>query len=388
MSVVRRDTEEEFFEVPGKAPALFRPARVVDGHALYVVFYVPSPDNGQLQRFRKRCNLAGYTKRQQKQFAQDYAIMINDKLRHGWTPWDDNSRTSGDVPLGMLIDLYLDGKRLRIRDSSMKTITNLVARIRELLQERGMDKWLCSAFTPIHAQQIADRFLLGHTISPVHFNACINQCRAVFSYAMERGAITANPFAKIRKLPVRDKNRRLFEQDELDRLMAHTKETMPWYHLACQLTYRCFIRPQELICLKVSDVDLQQGVVTIKSEHGKTGKKRQIILPYSLWDLTKELGLGSAPGHYHIFSSLDYRPGLKRSGENRLGRYFSSFVRPVLGFDTHLVFYSLKDTGITHFLQRGGSIGDAQYQAGHSKASMTAQYVGTNKATIEALRRL
>jgi integrase len=162
---------------------------------------------------------------------------------------------------------------------------------------------------------------------------------------------------------------------------------MPWFNLACQLTYRCFIRPNELVCLKVSDVDLENGTVTIQSEHGKTGKKRLSILPYSIWDQMKELNLAATPGHFHVFSGLDYRPGLKRSCEHRIGRYFSKYIRPVLGFDNQLVFYSLKDTGITHFLQRGGSIGDAQYQAGHSKAAMTAQYIGTNKATIEALRQ-
>ncbi len=383
---MKKKNKSKIGSARAKAPSFFRPARVVNGTFLYVVFYVAYPSNGELQRFRKRCNLSGYSKRDQKRFAEDYAMMINDKLRQGWTPWDEDAQAPGDVPIGMLLDLYLDSKKLRIRGSSLKTITNLISRIREQIELRQIDKWLCSAFTQVHAQQIADRFLMGKGMSPVHFNACINQCRAVFAYAIDRGAISSNPFSKIRKIPVRSKKRRLFEQDELDRLMAYSMECVPWYHLACQLAYRCFIRPKELVCLQVGDIDLEHGLVVVKPEHGKTGKKRQIILPYSLWDLFKTMGLAGFPPDHHVFSNANYSPGKKRSNQFRLGSYFSKFVRPALGFDTALVFYSLKDTGITHFLQQGGSIGDAQYQAGHSNASMTAQYIGTNKATIEALR--
>ena len=373
------------FSVPSaKAPAMFRPARVVDGSRLYVVFYATAPD-GTLQRFRKRCEPEGYTRRERRRFADDYALRINDRLRAGWSPWDDVGLAPGDLPLVMVIDNYLALKRKETRLSSYKTTAGIVGRLRAFVVGDLSPGTLASGFSPIDAMRFADR-LSGESIGPARHNQIIQAARSVFAYAIERGMLRDNPFQHVRRRKQATKNRRLFEGDELDRFWAWAEQYSPWYHLAALLTYRCFIRPKELLGLRVGDVDTAQGFVHVRADNAKTGKTRRSVLPRDVWDRVRAIGLEDHPPGLYLFSGRRFIPGKTASGKGRLGEHFSKRIRPALGFDSRLVYYSLKDTGITHFLQAGGSIGDAQLQAGHSSSEMLSKYIGTNKESIQALR--
>ncbi len=106
----------------------------------------------------------------------------------------------------------------------------------------------------------------------------------------------------------------VLSQEEITGLLDALEQR---YHLAARLQYGSGLRLGELISLRVKDIDLQRGVVTIRK--GKGGKDRTSIIPASVRDdLTNHL--------MAVRASWERDRDLKKSGvaiPGALGRKFS-----------------------------------------------------------------
>lgn len=368
---------------PAGGRAEYRPARVVGLSAPYVVFYAPTFPGGPLKRYRKRCALKGYDQAQRLAYAQEYARQINEQLRAGWTPAQELAQVQ-ELPLGALVERYLATKGRQLRPQSFATMSSMMRPLQDWLRREGLGDLPASKLRRPMATAYLDE-LASRGLSPDRYNQCLAQARRVMRWAQERGLVEQNPFEGIRGQRSTGKKRRLFEADELRRLFAWARANDAPYYLACLVVYRTWIRPGELMQLRVRDFELQRRRVRVPAQVAKAGRERFPVLPDDVLQPLAGHLQGARPSDF-AFGAVDLRPGSDPAPRHTLGERFRRRVRKSLGFDGRLVFYSLKDTGITHFLQAGGALGDAQYQAGHASPEQTVAYVGTNAETIRVLR--
>ncbi len=193
--------------------------------------------------------------------------------------------------------------------------------------------------------------------------------------------------------------------DELRRLFEHLRGTA---RLMAQLQYGAGLRIMELIRLRVQDLDLERGIVTVRS--GKGGKDRVTVLPDGLkaalatnllslregFDRDRAAGVAGVwlpPPVEHkipkagerwewqwIFPSrelsTDPRSGLRRRQHVLEGAYQTAVRRAAqeAGLSKRVTPHVLRHSFATHLLAAGHDIRTVQELLGHTNVETTMIY--------------
>ena len=221
-------------------------------------------------------------------------------------------------------------------------------------------------------------------------------------------AIDAVRARKRRRLPV------VLSPDEVQRVFASMEGTM---RLMAMLTYGCGLRLSECLSLRVKDLDLERGMVIVRS--GKGDKDRRTVLPERLggelsahlqkvreiFDLDRDQQLpgvflpkalerkypnaGKEWSWFWVFPargvSTDPRSGIVRrhfQHPRMFQRAFREAVRAA-GITRQVTVHALRHSFATHLLEAGTDIRTIQDLLGHSDLRTTMIY--THVASKSAL---
>lgn len=120
---------------------------------------------------------------------------------------------------------------------------------------------------------------------------------------------------KVEKNPVRsfhfsneaeNRRKRVLSHDEEELLM---KKAAPHLKPIIQIALETGMRLQEILRLRVEDVDFSQDIITIRPDNNKTGKMDLIPLPSSMKDLLRKLIRENGGRTEFVFNYLDPRNG-------------------------------------------------------------------------------
>ena len=142
------------------------------------------------------------------------------------------------------------------------------------------------------------------------------------------------------------------------------------------LIYYCFIRRTELTKLKVSDVELVNNRIVLRSEISKNKKTESVTIPRKfLPTLIKHLE--NAKNTDYLFGE-DFKACDTRLKPAKISSTWDKF-RLENNVDMIYQFYSLKDTGITDLLKAGLPAIKVRDQARHHDLKITEKYTARNK---------
>lgn len=198
----------------------------------------------------------------------------------------------------------------------------------------------------------------------------------LWEYAQKRGEVDSFPFDLI-TFPKKgqDMSSELIPTDHLKVLVMEMKRRDPQLYLASMTEFYCFIRPgTELRLLKVADVDLDNGLIQVITDHAKNGHKRIITMPTQLVDIYREQEIGAYPKEFYLLGNR-HKPGLQPLSINML-RYRFNIIRDDLNMPKGYKFYSFKHTGAT-ILHNSNTVSlrEVMDQLGHSRLSSTEHYI-------------
>ena len=227
--------------------------------------------------------------------------------------------------------------------------------------------------------------LVDHGTSPSSLNSAISGLKFFFDVTLDRGEVMAKmqPVRLPRKLPV------ILSREEVGRLIAASGNLK--HQTALALAYGTGLRVNEVVSLKVGDIDSQR--MTLRVEQGKGQKDRLAMLsPILLERLRVWWRVARAQGK--MFDGGWLFPGLspvEPLSARQLNRAIHAAAAQA-GIEKRISMHSLRHAFATHLLEQKVDIRLIQVLLGHKKLETTALYaqVATDilREVVSPLERL
>ena len=210
-------------------------------------------------------------------------------------------------------------------------------------------------------------YLVDHGISPASLNSAISGLKFFFQITLDHPEVMAKmqPVHLPRRLPV------ILSRDEVRRLIAASSNIK--HQTALALAYGTGLRVNEVVALKVGDIDSQR--MTLRVEQGKGQKDRYAMLsPVLLERLRVWWRVARAQGK--MLDGGWLFPGLnpvEPLSARQLNRAIHAAAENA-GIDKRISMHSLRHAFATHLLEQKVDIRLIQVLLGHKKLETTALY--------------
>lgn len=361
----------------------YLPARLTEGQEWYVSFYAKSPATGALRRKKIKLNrISGIKER--RNMARRIIMEVNDKLSRGWNPFIDEAAPKSFHKFADVLQTYMDIQSKDLEPFSFKSYKSMAKRMIEYLQEMGfdIDTMLMYQFDNGIAADIMLRIKRDPKLSARTYNNYLIFFKALFNWMKSYNYVAKNPFESIKKLPKKlaaSTPKELFTKDMLAELRKYLLKENPRYFAMCMICYFCFVRPNEISHLKLSDINLDTQTIRIRADHAKNDCYSIRTIPNVMMPYLVSLDWIGDPDYY-VFSddvTSAFIPGKKHLDPMKISKYWKK-VRRYFGWSVEIQFYNLKHTGVTNMIDDGIALNFVQGQADHHSLEMTSIYAATH----------
>lgn len=160
---------------------------------------------------------------------------------------------------------------VRLKHLSLRTEKSYLGWVRRF--RAFTDELDPAALGPSDVERFLSHLAVARRVSPATQNQALSALLFLFRHVLrvEVGGLEAVRARGRRRIPV------VLTRDEVHAALAHLEEP---YGLMCRIIYGSGLRLQECLELRVKDVDMEGGVLTVRG--GKGDKDRRTVLPRSL----------------------------------------------------------------------------------------------------------
>lgn len=353
------------------------PCQVSFKKSCRLYFYAYNPETSKLKRVVIKCNTIK-NRSERLKYAKTYCECINDKLRNGWNPFVDKMMTRGYVTLEYAINNFLKEKGKDSRPATNNSYMSYCGTYKTWLQDINMLNSYCFLFTETEANRYMSYISSTRTITSRTWNNYIRFFTTMFNNFIEKQYLKKNPFSNIKRKKVDEKKREIIPPDTRKKMKEYLiNHNFNEYYIIMLLCYRCFIRPKEIGCLKIQNIDFKNNQIEIPSDIAKNHHNRIVGIPDEIMEYLKTLQ--GYPRDYYIFSTR-WKPGKQLKHTRDIGKVWNK-MREDLQLPAKYQFYSLKDTGITEMLEAGVPAKFVKELADHSSLDMTEKYTHKTAAS-------
>jgi len=254
---------------------------------------------------------------------------------------------------------------MTIRKLAPKTQASYIRAVREFTIFLGRSPDQASA-EDLRRYQLR---LASSGVSVPSQNARVTALRFFFSVTLGRGEVTERmPFVREpRKLPV------VLSPEEVARFL----EAAPGlkYRAALSVAYGAGLRANEVVSLKIGDIDSTRMVIRV--EQGKGHKDRYVMLSEPLLELLRAWWKAARPQGW-LFPGQNLVNPLTTRQLNRA----CHAAAQAAGIDKRVSLHTLRHSFATHLLEQKVDIRVIQVLLGHKKLDTTALYTRVATKTI------
>ena len=172
------------------------------------------------------------------------------------------------------------------------------------------------------------------------------------------------------KLPV------VLDPKEAKRILA--VERSPVARMCATLMYSCGLRISEALQLKLTDIDSQRMVVTVRG--GKGNKDRHVPLPSRTLELLRDYWRDHKPRTW-LFIRRDGQPLADHSV-----RYFLKKACQDCGIAKRVSCHTLRHSYATNLMAQGADVRTIQVLLGHRSLNTTTIYLHMTKSVMKAVQ--
>lgn len=343
----------------------------------YVEFYAFDPAMGRLRRKRIKTNrIKGVVKC--RQYVRDLIKRITVQLNRGWNPWIAKDVSDLHVFSEIMDRFYTHiGKMLESGYYRKETYNGYKSylKILRMYSTKIEPIYYAYQFDRTYCVEFLDYVFIKRDNGAQTRNNYLHFLRLFSGFMVEKGYAKSRPSDGISTISKRlyKKGRTVIPVEEVAKITDYCLIHDRHFLFACYLLYYCFIRPVEMVRLRIEHFNLKAGTITIPAECSKNKKEQTVTVPKKILQYALELGIFSEPVQYFVFSD-GLRPG-RNEINPKIFRDHWGKLRKQLGLRKEWKFYSLKDTGITQMLKsKVVQTIEVRDQARHSSLSITDLY--------------
>ena len=350
----------------------YKPARLAQGgKRIYITYSVIDPSTGKFSRQRVYVN--GIKESAERpRYISDLMKKINEKLREGWNPLRNEEQVKMLTPFTDVLDEIYEYKKAYIRKRSAHQYTSRVKTIKDWLTSIGKDKIWVYEFDEKMAKNLMDYLFKEKKVKGTTYNNYIIDFRTFFNAMVQKGYLKINPFKDIDKMPEQMKFKQPFDKDQSETYVDYLKENDYDFFIVSCYTYFCALRPNEIVQLKVKNINLEKRYIEVPPEVAKNRTHRRALIADEFY---KELEpyIKKYPSEFYICSS-GFKPGKNHIYPTKIAGHFRE-IADRIGLPKDIYFYSLKDTCAERMMEAGYSAQDIRDLFGHSSIAITDNYL-------------
>jgi len=364
----------------------YLPAELRENKEWYVRFYVINPATGKLHLKKIKINRIKSVKERRK-YGKRLVSKVNRKLEEGWNPFFEQEASKSYHNIYQVFDAYINVKSKELREQSMRSYRSNMNILKKFLKKEDPEKKMYAlSFTRKTANDFMNYMYLDRNVSERRFNTLVMFGKILFAWMMQYSYVKANPFDGIKKKKEKVKKREIIPVSVRNEIRGYLEKNDYEFLVFLMLEFYALLRPNEILNLKISDIDIKKQVISVNSKIAKNGKFRLVTIPDVLTDYLLKLKLHLYSDSLYVFSDK-MKPGKILKQTKYAGRRWLK-LRKALNLKQEYQMYSLRDTGIINLLQSGVSPEEVAKQAGHSDLSITSIYaLHANKNANEQIKR-
>ena len=205
-------------------------------------------------------------------------------------------------------------------------------------------------------------------------NNRLNCLKSLFSEIVEDNLLEHNVFKSIKNLPVPEPEIMAYTQEELIFLKDKLQYTQPILWLCALFVHYAFIRPAELVRLKISCLNFSQKTISLQGNKTKNKRSQVILMSDSLYNKLIEMGYDRLPQDLFIISNgRNLTPGTKEIAPTRISEVWKKNV--IDKYKINKGIYLMKHTGAGILIDSGANPRNVQLQLRHSSLEETMGYL-------------
>lgn len=357
------------------------PAELRENKVWEIVYYAIDPlepdPNKKLKRKRNRVKPFSNTTERRK-YAKRIVAKLNEKLPSGWTPFINEQNTKVFNKLFNAFDIFLKQteqqvKKGALRKDTLRAYNSYINNLKKHIEETNREDCFVTEFNEQFCREFLDVIFYERQNSATTHNNYLTFIGIFTRWLIKRRYINVDFTSLLSKIKQTDKRRTIIPKEVRENIFSHLDKTNFHYGVLCQAAMYCLIRRTEFSKLKVKDVILASGIINVPAEISKNRKSQNVTIPLEIIPILIK-HLKAAKNSDFLFSDNNYKPG-KNQIEPRKISYTWEKLRDFLKFDKSYQWYSLKDTGITNYLQLGIPTIHVRDQARHYTIQQTEEYL-------------
>jgi site-specific recombinase XerD len=349
----------------------YYPATYKNNSRAYVEYYVLNVNSGRMVRKVIKLNRIKKAS-ERKKIAMELCNTINAKLAQGWNPLLESTAAKGSTKLVVAMDHFLDHvnkmvAKKELRPDTLRAYRSFINQLKSYFESKNI---LCYTFA------LADikGFLIeleNKATGARTYNNYITFIKLLNTWLVDRGYMAANIAKELKKKRVKQKTRQVLKPMDLEKYLNYAHQNNFGLFTASLVVLYCFIRPHELLQLKVSNLDIENKCIHVPGPIAKNGNSAKVQVPDHVLQYLIKL-VENCPEDYFLFGKK-LMPTLLPCNAKKLNYEFNT-AKAILKFPKEYQFYSLKDTGITSMLESGMPSIKVRNQARHSSIAITDIY--------------
>ena len=349
-------------------------------------WYIHFRYEGKQFRETMGLNTISNLKKRESEFNEFSKVLLND-LKSGWNPnVPEGFQVTQNMKLNDAITFALNKKLEHLADKTKISYTSAVNFFIAASNKLKLHDIDVNDVRRIHIKSIFEQIQKDRKWSNKAYNKNLGYIKSMFSELLQWDKIENNPAHGIRSLKVEEVLANIVATDkQIETIKKHLLDTFPSFYYYVVTIFHTGLRPNELLQVKVSMIDLDKKEIKIPAKITKTNIDRLVTInPFMEVYLNEILKSNVEPQNYLFGNTRAHtNRGLKREsdficGPNRLTRDCASklwrkLIKTELGIDVNM--YSLKHLGGDKKLLAGMDLDTLRDMYGHTSKRMTLRYV-------------
>ena len=273
----------------------YTPPILHTGKDWYIDFYAFNPVDGVMKRKKIKLNFIKSVK-ERRAYAKGCINRLSEKLATGWNPWIEQECGNAFLLFKDVIDKYRtflakmqrDG---RYRQETIKSYSSYLRNMEIFNEEKKVPITYIYQFDKDFCVMLLDEVYITRDNTAFTRDNYLGFLKSFSTFCLNHNYLTQNPTAGISSLGRKGKKklRNILPPETLAKVSDYLKNHNPYMLLASYILYYCFIRPAEMVGLRLNDISLKKQTIFVSDNISKNRKDGTITLPSKVIHLMLDL---------------------------------------------------------------------------------------------------